>query len=187
MRDRMTGSMKSINTDHYYIHKGIAYHAYIEIAEVGATPLEFSFKTPKGSFPHFKNLSLTALGGTCKVTVKRGTTANPLDVDSAGSAAGQLTGPHNLNDNSIRDTGVAILGTPTYNDSKFGEDWIKLQVVGDETNQYTSVAETQGNDNEEIVMKDDTFYIIKVERVGLNNPEDVFIKLFWYEEPSGLI
>ena len=184
--DRLTGGKKVINTDHYYIHRGIAYKAFILLDTVAATPVEYSFKTPPELFPHFKNLSVTALGGTLRVTVKRGTTANPLVIDSAGSDPGtELTGPHNLNDTVDKLTGVVIRKSPTYVTAQSGEDWIKVQLVGDSTNQFTSVADLATNDNEEVVMNPDTYYTLRLERIGGDSPGQIALSLFWYEEPQG--
>ena len=185
--DRLTGGVKSINTDHYYIHRGIAYKAYINLASVGATAVEYSFIAPAGTFPHFKNMQVTALGGTLRVTIRRGTTATPLSVNSPGAASDDIVGPNNLNDNTNRPTGVLIKKTPTYHDGKTGEVWFQIQVVGDSTNQFTSVAEISSNDNEEIVMKPETYYVIRLERIGNDSPANVALTLFWYEEPQGLL
>lgn len=186
--DRLTGGVKSINTDHYYIHRGIGYKAYIQLASVGASAVEYSFVAPLGTYVHFKNMQLVALGGTLRVSIRRGTEANPMVFDSAGTAPGDsLVGPHNLNDNADRSTGVIIMSTPTYMTDQDGETWFQIQVVGDSTNQFTSVAETASNDNEEIVLRPKTPYVIRLERVGSDSPENVMLTLFWYEEPQGFL
>ena len=195
--DRFTGAVREINTDHYYIHRGIAYKAYLEIGEVTDT-IEYAFKTGENEYPHFKNLVLQALGGTCKVTIKRGTKANPLVIDNAGDVPGEgdpefaeLTGPHNQNDATDKTANVTITKSPTYDasgdgDGK-GEDWAIVKVLGDDTNQFTSISETQGNPNEELVMKPDTYYVIKVEKIGIDSPNNVLLTMFWYEEPEGYL
>lgn len=190
-RERVTGATTNINSDHKYIHEGIAFKAYLDIGTLTENE-QYALKTPEKKYTHFKNLSLVALGGTVKVTIKRGTEDNELRIDSEGNEPGEnnfdeLVGPNNLNDYSGEDTGVSITEGPTYDTEGEGdgegESWHIIQVVGDSTNQFTSVAETQTNPNEEFVLKPDTYYIIDVEKAS-DSPTHVLLTLFWYEEDS---
>lgn len=188
--EKLTGAGRVIDSDHAYIHKGIGFKAYFDLGEVTGD-VEYALKFGEQSYAHLKNISLQAIGGTCKVTIRRGTDDNPLVIDSAGSAeVTELLGPHNLNDASGRATDLTITKTPTYDapgdDDGKGEDWAAIQVLGDGTNQFTSVADTQQNPNEELVLKPDTYYVIKVEKVGEPNPDNVLMTAFWYEEPEGV-
>ena len=182
----LTGAVRVINTDHAYIHDGIGFKAYLDIGELSTTE-EYLIRPNEMKYLHFKNLTLQALGGTVKVSIKRGTTANPLVIDSDGSAATELTGPNNLNDVSDATSGVVITKTPTYVDNQNGEEWAVIKVLGDATNQFTSVATTNANDNEELVFKNNTPYILRVEPIGTETPENVFLTTFWYEEAEGLV
>ena len=189
LADRVTGYIPEINSDHVAIHKGEGYRAHLELGVFGeVTSKEYSFKTPENKYAHFKNFKLSALGGTVKLTVRRGTEDNELRIDSAGTAVTELLGPHNLNDNSSNTTGVEIKEAPTYDDTGTGdgegEDWDIIKVLGDGTNQFTSVAETQGGPNEEIVLKPDTYYILELEEVS-GDATEVLLTMFWYEEGDG--
>ena len=187
--ERVTGMVPAINSDHAAIHEGEAFRAILEIGDFGeVTKIEYSLKTPAGYYVHFKNLRLVAVGGTVKVTIRRGTSENELRIDSAGETATDLVGPNNLSDVSTKETGVVIKKTPTYDTDGDGdgegEAWEIVKVVGDETNQFTTVAETQGSPYEEIVFKPDTYYVIELEEVT-DSPTNIMLTMFWYEEGEG--
>jgi len=187
--ERVTGMVPAINSDHAAIHEGEAFRAVLEIGDFGeVNKIEYSLKTPADLYVHFKNLRLVAVGGTVKVTIRRGTSANELRIDSAGSDPTELVGPHNLNDASTTTSGVVIKKTPTYvsegeGDGE-GESWEIVKVVGDSTNQFTSTAETQGSPYEELVFSPNTYYVIEVEEVT-DSPANVMLTMFWYEEGDG--
>ena len=189
-KDRVTNGVTVIDSDHSYIHEGIAFKAHIELASVTAD-VDYTFKTPADKYVHFKNLRLTALGGTCKLSIRRAKGDNPITFtgtaeapNDGSSAAADLTGPHNCVDYNY-ESGVVIKKTPTYDNDEDGEIWDFVTVVGDSTNQFTSVAETRLSTAEELVMKKDTYYIIRFERVITEEtPENVHVSMFWYEEGS---
>lgn len=183
--ERVTGMLPAINSDHAYIHYGIGYKAHIEVASLAGTN-EYSFKTPSDRYVHFKNVCLTGLGGSAKFSLKRGTEANLLTIDSAGTTpVSGLTGPHNMNDSKGPEARTEIKAAPTYTGSEEGEVWDIVSIVGDATNQYTSVSETQRSDTEEFVMKPDTYYVLRLEKVGTDTPTQVILSLFFYEEGDG--
>ena len=187
--ERVTGMVPAINSDHAAIHEGEAFRAILEIGDFGEeTKIEYSLKTPADLYVHFKNLRLVAVGGTVKVTIKRGTEENELRIDSAGETAADLVGPNNLNDTKDIETGVVIKQTPTYDTTGDGdgegEAWEIVKVLGDDTNQFTSVAETQTNPYEELVFKPDTYYVIELEEIA-ESPTNIMLTMFWYEEEDG--
>ena len=187
--ERVTGMVPAINSDHAAIHEGEAFRAVLEIGDFGEeTKIEYSLKTPADLYVHFKNLRLVAVGGTVKVTIKRGTEENELRIDSAGEDAADLVGPNNLNDTKNIETGVVIKQTPTYvtdgDDDGEGEAWEIVKVLGDDTNQFTSVAETQTSPYEELVFKPDTYYVIELEEIA-ESPTNIMLTMFWYEEEDG--
>ncbi len=188
--EELTGAGKIIDTDHAYIHEGIAFKSFLEVGDLtGTTSTYYTIKT-SDLYLHFKNLHLSALGGTCKATIRKGTTENPIVFTETGgepndgSNPDHLTGPHNMNDVSENTTGVVIKVDPTFDNEQDGEPWHIIQVVGDSTNQFTSTAETQGVPTEELVFNTNTYYIIEVENVS-DDPDNVLLTLFWYEEDEG--
>ena len=186
--ERVTGAPASINTDHKYIHEGIAYKSHLNVGALAAAASEsYSLKTPAEKYLHFKNLKLQSVGASVKVELIRGTTANPLTIDSAGDAASELTGPHNVNDISTNTTGVTIKKTPTYTDVKDGETWDYIIAPGSSTNQFQSVADSKLGENFEYVLKPDTYYVITFTNLsagGGDAASDVNLEMFWYEEDS---
>ena len=187
-QERVTGAVANINTDHKYIHEGIAFKAHLEVGDLAAEATEsYSLKTPPEKYLHFKNFKLTSVGASVKVEIFRGTTANPLTIDSAGGVASELVGANNVNDASSLATGTEIKKTPTYVGAESGEVWDYIIAPGSSTNQFQSVSETSVSDNFEYVMKPDIFYVIKFTNLsggGGDAASDVGLDMFWYEEDS---
>lgn len=187
--DAATKAIRNINTDHAYIHSGIAFKFSLDIGALAAAASEsYSFKTPAGKYLHLKNLRIAALGAGVRVDLIRGTTGNPLTIDSAGGAAGELVGPNNLNDNVATASGVTIMKTPTYVGGADGEVWMNVQADGSSTNQFITVVDSQINENEELVLKPDTYYVITITNLsggGGDNADQVLVTGFYYEELLG--
>jgi hypothetical protein len=187
--DRLTGGRKVTDSDHSFIHKGIAYKAFLAIGDLAQGASEsFSFYCDDADvYVHFKNLFLKSFGASVKVELIRGTTASPLTIDSAGGTASELIGPNNLNDNSTNTSNIIIKKTPTYTDSEEGEVWIQTSVSADSDNKFGSSGTFQGTPNEEIIMKPETYYVIKVTNVHATaDAAEVGISMFWYEEDEGV-
>ena len=173
--ERVTSAFAIINNDHALIHAERGFKAHIELATLPGT-VEYLIRTPVDEYPHFKNLRLMALGGTVRGTIIRGAT-----ITADGNAPGaELIGPNNLSDSpTAPETGMVITKTPTYSG---GTVWELLKVLGDATNQYTSVAETKSSPDEELLMWANSAYILKLEKIGLDTPTNVTVTMFWYEE-----
>ena len=139
-RERVTGGAANINTDHKYIHEGIAYKAHLQVGSLAASNgMAFSFLAPANKYVHFKNFKLFGVGATLRMRLIRGTTANPLTIDNPDSGAigaGDLIGPHNVNDVSANVTGVEIGKTPTYTGGASGEVWDQVILSGSSTNKF---------------------------------------------------
>jgi len=185
-QERVTLATRIINTDHSYIHEGIAFkaHLYVDVL-AGAASESYSFYAPTGKYIHFKNMKLAGIGASVKIEMFRGTTANPLTINSAGTTAAELTGPNNASDVSAIVSGVVIKKTPTYTDSETGEVWDAAMIVGSSTNQTVSSGDVQMSENFELIMKPDTYYVLKVTNLTVSDAAaDVNIDMFWYEEGS---
>ena len=167
MVERVTKAQKIINTDHAFIHEGIAFKAHLDIGTLAPLASEsYSFKTPVGKYLHFKNARLVGIGATVRLDIIRGTVASPLTIDSPGAAATELIGPSNVNDVSTVASGVLVKKTPTYTGGASGAVWDYVLVPGDSTNQMASVAESKTGDNFELVMKPDTYYVFKFTNIN---------------------
>lgn len=192
-QEALTKAVRVINTDHAYIHQKIAYKSFIKLESFGeANEFVYVIKAPETKDLHFKNIKLQAKGGSVDAIVKRGTTANPLafteteGVPNVGTTTIlELTGPNNLSD--YGDASATIISkTPTFDTEQDGENWFFVSVLGDATNQFISVDTTGISDNEEVVMKADTYYLVILEKVS-NTPENITLTMFWYEEPPMII
>lgn len=181
----ITRALRVINTDHSYIHDGIGYKAFIYQATLAEG--YYLIKTPANKYIHFKNIKLQAMGGAIRLSVRRSTVTNPIVIDSEGSVISQpeLVGPNNLNDTYGEASGTVIKKTPTFITSQEGEDWFVVHVLGDTTNQFVSVSDSKISDNEEVVMEKDSYYSIKLEKIGTDVAINVCLSMFWYEEELG--
>lgn len=173
--ERVTGAFAEIDTDHKYIHEGIAFRAHIEVGQISGD-VEFLFRTPEKKYVHYKNTTLVVAGGSSKLQIIRG--AEVTDSDDFDTSLPLLTGPANLNDVSSNESLVEITKDPTYTG---GEAWRTEVVYGDSSNQFSSLIETKSFDNEEMVMKQGADYILKLSRYGSDTPL-ISLSLFWYEE-----
>lgn len=186
----LTGYKGIINSDHAYIHRAIGYFATLDIGYLAAAASEsYSFKTPANKYLHFKQAQLSGIGATVKLSMIRGTAANPLTIDSAGVDATELTGAHNANDNSSNVSGVVVKKTPTYVNNEDGEVWDYIKVLGTSTNQFESVSEESHGENFELVLKPDTYYVITFTNMsagGGDAASNVSLRMFWYEQSDGI-
>lgn len=149
----LTLALRVINTDHAYIHDGIGFKSKLFVDTLAKTASESYSLVTGTKHVHLKNLVLVAVGASILVELIRGTTADPLVLNSAGSTATELTGPHNVNDNSEHVTQVAIKKTPTYVDNQDGAVWDAVLAPGASTNQFQSVSDVSMGENFEYVLK----------------------------------
>lgn len=187
--DRVTHALEFINTDHAYIHEGIAFKAHLYVGDLaGAASVSFSFKTPTAKYCHFKDLRLISVGASVVAEIYRGTTVYPLVVDDPGDPPAELLGPSNVNDIVTTATGVVVLKTPTFVTAQAGVIWDYIINPGASTNQFQSVSDTKLGENYEMVMKPNTYYVIKITNLSVGGGDAasaVHVKLFWYEEDNG--
>lgn len=185
--EHVTGAPKSINTDHAFIHAGIAYKAHLTVGELNRTiSATFSLKTPVDKYLHFKNFHLFGVGATLRFRIIRGTAAAPLNIDDPDGGtigAGDLVGPNNVNDVHGNASGSVFGKTPTYTGGAEGVVWDQVILPGAATNQARSAAMSSVSDNFEYVMKPDMYYVIRITNLATGaDATDVGLEMFWYEE-----
>lgn len=173
--ERITGGYTIINSDHGAIHLGYgALVSDIQTLGNGAVK-EYCITTPVGLYPHFKNVSIKALGGSCKLELIK----NPTVTDNTGASLNV----QNPNDNSAYVAEMTIKEDPTYTG---GTTWESIYALSDSTNQTTGNAETSTSDNQELIMKNgNEEYILKLTNLTTDTIT-VTWQGFWYEEPQGL-
>ena len=180
--DRVSGLLVTLPGEHARIHEGYAFRVNLEVGTLAKdASVAYSFKTPSGVEIHLQNVVLSAANADVAVEVWRGTTANPLTINSPGADDVSISGPYNLNDVLNTPSQVVIKKTPTYTGGEDGELWDKLFLPGAGSNQYQSVGVRADSPYEEYMMKVDTYYVIKVTNTdGANAANGVNVRLFWY-------
>ena len=180
--DQVSSLLVTLPGEHARIHDGYGFIGKLNIGALAmGASVSYSFKTPTDIQVHLQNIVLAAANADVAVEVYRGTTANPLTIDSAGSDDATIIGPHNLNDVLNTPSSVVIKKTPTYTGAESGELWDRLILPGAGTNQYQSVGVRSDSPYEEYLMKEDTYYVIKVvNEDGANAADGVSVRMFWY-------
>lgn len=180
--DDFTKSKKTIDTDHYYIHKGLGYciHNYTALLAFG-DKLIYRYVSPLTKYAHIKNIQVSSENATIKVTLKRGiviTGAGTLVTDSI----------NNLNDNVENESGSKLYnGSVTYTG---GTEWCSIVVHGGSTNQSsTSNTFVQSGETEYIAKNNETDYIIEIENIdeAEKTANNINLNMFLYEEERGYI
>lgn len=186
IRERVTGAAANINTDHKYIHEGIAYKAHFTVGALAhSTTIRYSMKTPEARYLHFKDFALYGVGASLRFRIYRGTDTNPLvidDPDTGNIGAGDLLGPVNVND--LGRPSETVFGlAPTFTAAAEGEIWDQVISPGSSTNQYRSSDKASASDNFEYVMRPDTDYVLEITNLeGSGSAAHVGLSMFWYEE-----
>lgn len=176
--EKITGGFKTTESDHTASHLGYGYKAHIEVANLAAgQSLSWCWTGPDTLFAHLKNFSLSVLGSSGKLELLKG-----VDVTiNTGTVIPLL----NTNDNSDNVAESTLKAAPTYSG---GAAWDKVLAFVDSTNQAIGNASFQASPFEENVTKDNqTKYIFKLTNIGTDSMTAAWIKIFFYEEPTGLI
>jgi hypothetical protein len=164
-RERVTGAMRVIMSDHANIHGGEGFNAWIRaeaVADDGFVQLEFT--TPAGIYVHMK--SVTAMSeGLADVTVVRSptlTTGNTAVVS------------HNLRDiGTPAASAVVIKSNPT---SISAGTIVRAYFIGaGKDSGGPSMLDT------EIVLNPETTYLFRVQNLA-GSAKALSLYLFWYEE-----
>jgi hypothetical protein len=176
VEENITGALKIINSDHAQHHKGDGYKAYLEFTNLAAAgTLSYCFTTGVGSYVHMKNIDLNVLGSSCKVELL-------VDADVTVNT-GTAIALNNTNHNTTNTAESTFKASPTYTG---GTTWHQTQTLVDSTNQTTGHGQSSVNENDELVLKPNTKYILKISNIGGDVIVRGFISIFMYEEGSGL-
>ena len=114
-QERVTQSPKFIDTDHAYVHEGIAYDAFWTGVLAAASSQHFQFSTPAGKYVHFRPASVGINGGIATfriflaasgsaTPVSGGSTFTPVNRKHTSTSASQVT----------FNTGIATSSTANY-------------------------------------------------------------------------
>jgi len=176
--ETVTGGLLTTESDHTANHRGYGYKTHLSITNLAAgQSLSWCWTGPHTLFAHLKNFSLMALGSSCKLELLTG-----ADVTvNTGTAVSLI----NTNHNSDRTAQSTLKAAPTYSG---GTMWDQVMALVDSTNQVVGISSFQASPYEELITKDgDTNYIFKVTNIGSDLLQSAWIKIFFYEEPIGII
>jgi hypothetical protein len=176
--EQITGAFRTTESDHTANHLGYGFKTHIEVSNLAsAQALSWCWTGPSTLFVHLKNFALSVLGSSGKLEILRG-----ADVTVNTGAAVPFT---NTNDNSEIVAQSTLKATPTYTG---GTRWDQVLVLIDSTTQNIGSQQFQSNPYEELVTKDGSEkYIIKLTNIGNDSMAKAWIKIFFYEEPLGII
>ena len=169
-QEKLTGYQGSISSDHAYIHKGIAFTAFIDIGTISSVT-RIGFKTPSvasGEYVHWRPLGISTSTAYVKAVLTEGDTytggtATPAVNRNRNLAATKLT--------NMQDFKKGVTSTPA-------GTVIALAGLGSAGNPFSRSGGGSGAD-EEILLIHNTNYVLSL------TPEastSVLLTLFWYEE-----
>lgn len=176
--DGVTKALMTTESDHTANHYGYGYKTSINIENLAAgQSLSWCLKVGSTLFNHIKNINLSVLGSSARFEFIKG-----ADVTvNTGSVVPLM----NTNDNAANVAQSEIRANPTYSG---GSVWDSLEAYADSTNQVIGSSSINASTNEELVTKSDsTNYILKITNIGSDPLQKAWLKLFFYEEPKGLI
>lgn len=176
--EQVTGGFVGTESDHTSNHLGYGYNAHMEVANLAAGQSKsWCWTGPATLFAHLKNFSLTVLGSSGRLELLRGAA---VTVNT-----GAVVPLNNTNDNSENLSQSELRADPTYTG---GVMWDKVLALADSTNQNIGSAQFQSTPFVELVTaNENTNYVFKLTNIGADNMVFAGIKVFFYEEPRGLI
>ena len=168
-QDRVTGSPKGIDTDHSYIHEGIAFENSLTIT-ASATTDRIAFLTPAVKYVHFR---------PSQVFLSKGSVDYSLWENATSTAMGGTTstGSYNRNRNSATTATMSIHTAATSTGGVIIDRWT---MWGSGTTAGSGRQGAAYSEPLEWVLKRGTEY-----RVQLSSTEAMTVNMFWYEEDDG--
>ena len=169
--ESLTKYIGQIDSDHAYIHEGLAF-TYITSQTISEA-YRVSFTTPSvasDKIIHWRPTGITSSANYVQVTLYENTVY----------ASGADVVPFNRNRNSAKTTELQALALGT---TRSGGDIIQVKGVGTSGNpQARSGGGTFAS--EELMLKPNTNYTLELVPAGVTS---VVLELFWYEELNGAV
>lgn len=170
--EALTDYFGVIDSDHAYIHDGLAFTSIINTGSISAA-YDIAFKTPtvaSDKYIHWRPIGITSSANYVDVTLREGDTWS----------SGTTVTPINRNRLS---TDTSNMQSFAYNvTSSPSGTIIQSSGIGASGN-AVSRSGGGGQANEELVLKQDTDYVLTLTPSGATI---CVLSLFWYEEDSGL-
>ena len=178
--ERFTKFLSVIQSDHAYIHAGLAF-SYIgttgTLAAAATTSIEFTTPTvASGKYIHFRPTFLSSSANYMTMSMNEGSTTT-----GGGSV---LTNIKNRNRNSATASSMQTLKTAVTVSVSGGQiDTLATGVAGGASQNGGGQS---GGANEELILIPNTKYTITFANSGTVTSTVGIYKLFWYEEGTGV-
>jgi len=167
--ERVTDSLKSITTDHGYIHEGLLFEAGHKFTMAAGTVAYLRLKTSATKYTHYRNEKISTSGDKLTVELFEAPTI---------TAAGTAIVPVNHN----RLCGIASHTTVTHTPTVTGVGTpLYASYLGGGTGQGQARSGDVITEQNEWVLKRDTEYLIRLTN-GSSAENIVQINPIWYEE-----
>lgn len=170
--DGFTGAQRNVTNDHNYIHRGLGHKlSYSTGAIIPGANYDIGFTTPtaKQGYVHWRPVFMGSSADLASMELYEGATY--------GSPTGTLI-PINCNRNSSRVSNSLIEDNVTTSDAGF---FLVRRTSGSAGGPTSRSGSSGGGENEEIVFKPETSYLLRFTNLGSVNTT-VRFTLFWYEE-----
>ena len=172
--ERITSAIRTIETEHSYIHEGIFFESYNKFTlAAGATRL-VTIKPAAGTYLHYRPTNLVTSADKVTIEFYEGATVT--------ANTGTAVTPSNHNRNSALTSVVTLLDAPTVTAN--GIKFAQVYIPGATGTGGTRTGASAGESESEWVFKPDTQYAIKVTN-GSSGSNDIQINFQWYEESKG--
>lgn len=174
--EMVTSALVTTESDHTAIHKGYGYRGAFGVDNLlSGEEMAISLTTPPNTYVHFKNIVLNVLGSSATVEL--------LDNVTITEDVGVLLALTNQNRNYPDNTLVEMRYTPVYTGGSVILDDV---VLVDSTNQSVGSGQSSMSLYEEIVLKPDTTYILRLRNIDPSiELQSAKVRFFFYAEPSG--
>ena len=172
--ERLTSAIRTIETEHAYIHEGIFFESYNKFTLAAGATKVVTIKPAAGTYLHYRPTNLVTSADKVTIEFYEGATVT--------AATGTAVTPSNHNRNSTLASKVTLLDAPTVtvNGTKFAQ----VYMPGATGTGSTRTGQSAGTSGSEWVFKPNTVYMVKVTN-GSSGSNDIQINFQWYEESMG--
>ena len=176
-REGLTGFITTIGGDHSYIHDGLAFSVVYEVSSLIAGAKTYvGITTPNEASGKFIHMRPTGFSSTDSGIVGR-------IYEGLAYTGGDAHVPFNRNRLA---SNVCICSASTNVTATPGAELIiAAAAVGSGGNAVSSAGGGGASEANEIVLKQDTAYVVEIENIGASTTKGI-ITLFWYEETAGI-
>ena len=171
--DRLTGSRKSMTSDHAYIHEGLLFETFYKASVNAAANMDISILTPAATagYVHLRPSAVSGSGDKITVTLHEAVT---MTVGTGLTA-------YNHNRNSTKTAGAVVKHTPTVTNTGTA---IGQGFIGGGTGFGQSTSGSERGEQNEWVLKPATQYLLRINNAS-SAANIINANVLWYEEPRG--